>query len=98
MTRADSVARIYREEITRHRVEMLSEVTQLLLDVKDMRKRIESNWPDRLPTAQLCCDDVIRVYSLLESAPRMTLRIAMEIRSRLVRASLLSEALNVDPQ
>lgn len=81
------------------RRELLAQVEGLLVDAKDRRERIALSYPDRLPTAQLMVDDMVRAYSLIESYPRYPKgRRELEINSRLARALVLSEALNADPQ
>ena len=81
------------------RKELLPQVEALLIDVRDMCERIALSRPGSLPTAQLCVDDVVRAYSLIESARnKISNKRAREINARLVRANLLSEALNAEVQ
>lgn len=58
---------------------------------------VEANRPDSIPTAQLGLSDAQRVRQLCHGK-RITLKHRMEITARLVRANLLSDALNGDVQ
>lgn len=81
------------------RRELLPQVEALLIDARDMRERVALTRPGSMPTAQMCVDDVVRAYSLVESARGKISKFRQrEINARLVRANLLAEALNAEVQ
>lgn len=80
------------------RAQLLAFAEGLVLDADDQRRYIEATQPAREPLARLILDDAVKVYFLIESCRKLCQRRKMEIKSRLVRADLLTQALRTPVQ
>lgn len=75
------------------RARMLAMAEDNMEDAADVYAQIEAEQPSRLPVARVMLDDAIRIYSIVESTQRMTLKQRLEVIARLKRADLIAQAL-----
>ena len=75
------------------RNKMLNDAAELVEIAAGVRERIAHQTPDRLPVAEQMVDDSAKVYFLIETSP-LRRQDREEIAARLMRATLLAEALN----
>lgn len=65
----------------------------LVSDAAEQRDRVLIEQPSREPLARAVLDETVRVYFLIESCRRIGKRREMEIKARLVKANMLTQAL-----
>ena len=75
------------------RLAMLAFAEGLVSDAAEQRERILVEQPSREPLARAVVDETVRVYFLIESCRKIGKARELEIKARLVKADLMTQAL-----